>query len=61
MGADALDPRNGKPLTCASCHTVHSSDYTFLLADNPERALCVDCHSPSGDRPKPGGMHGTMR
>jgi predicted CXXCH cytochrome family protein len=41
------DPlREGKELTCASCHSPHASDYLNLLALNVESQfeLCMKCH-----------------
>jgi predicted CXXCH cytochrome family protein len=41
------DPRTGGPLTCTGCHVPHSSDQDHLLAYEPSRELCIQCHDPS--------------
>ncbi|HUK62682.1 MAG TPA: cytochrome c3 family protein, partial [Dongiaceae bacterium] len=41
------DPRTDGPLTCVGCHLPHSSDQKALLAYEPTRELCVQCHDPS--------------
>jgi predicted CXXCH cytochrome family protein len=53
IGAGVIDPRNGKPMTCLSCHNAHVSTQKMLLIDNPQRALCVQCHSSDGPSLKP--------
>jgi predicted CXXCH cytochrome family protein len=49
MGEGTTDPRTGKTLNCVSCHTVHSSDQLMLLAKEPRRELCLECHSSRGE------------
>ncbi|MBI4849735.1 MAG: cytochrome c3 family protein [Nitrospirae bacterium] len=44
IGATVIDPRNGKPVTCTSCHSMHSAMAEFLLTADRNRALCVQCH-----------------
>ena len=39
-----LDPRNGKMLTCQSCHTVHGGKHEFLTTADWQRDLCIQCH-----------------
>ena len=42
-----MDPRNGQPMTCLSCHNPHGTQYVAMLVASPSRALCVQCHSDS--------------
>jgi len=44
MGAATLDPRNGAPMDCASCHQIHLAKYDPLLPKDGARELCVECH-----------------
>jgi len=44
VGADFKDPRNGQPLTCNSCHSMHSAIADFMLTHDRKRALCIQCH-----------------
>jgi predicted CXXCH cytochrome family protein len=44
VGGDKLDPRTGEVLSCASCHSPHSSDFSRLLTHDQGRELCVQCH-----------------
>ncbi len=44
------DPRTGTPITCVSCHLPHSSDQDALLAFDPNRELCVQCHDQAMSR-----------
>ncbi|SNR70396.1 cytochrome c3 family protein [Desulfurobacterium atlanticum] len=46
QGEKHLDPRNGQPVTCISCHFTMGTDYKYLLKKNGESALCYQCHSP---------------
>jgi predicted CXXCH cytochrome family protein len=48
-----IDPRTNQPITCISCHLPHSSDEDHLLAYEPSRELCVQCHDPSMIGPAP--------
>jgi predicted CXXCH cytochrome family protein len=41
------DPRTDEPMTCVSCHLPHSSDEKALMAYEPTRELCIQCHDPS--------------
>jgi predicted CXXCH cytochrome family protein len=45
VGSEYKDPRNGRPLTCASCHEPHSSDHEYMLTFDFRRNLCVQCHA----------------
>lgn len=44
IGSDVIDPRNGQPLTCNSCHSMHSSKIDYMLTHDRKRALCIQCH-----------------
>lgn len=44
VGEKYKDPRNGKPLTCSSCHSMHEAKYKYLLTHEGDRELCVQCH-----------------
>ncbi|UCG51939.1 MAG: cytochrome c3 family protein [Candidatus Latescibacterota bacterium] len=43
-GSKYTDPRNGRPLTCTTCHVPHSSEHEFILEFDRKRDLCVQCH-----------------
>lgn len=44
IGEDVKDPRNGQPLTCLSCHSMHSAREKYMLTFDRARALCIQCH-----------------
>lgn len=44
VGIDIKDPRNDRPLTCNSCHSMHSASADFMLTHDRKRALCIQCH-----------------
>jgi predicted CXXCH cytochrome family protein len=44
MGKDAFDPRNGQPITCITCHSMHASKAKFMLIYDRKRQLCIQCH-----------------
>ncbi len=44
LGIDVIDPRDGGPLTCLSCHSMHAARTGFLLTHDSNRALCIQCH-----------------
>jgi predicted CXXCH cytochrome family protein len=44
MGKDTIDPRNGKPITCITCHSMHSAKAEFMLIYDRKRQLCIQCH-----------------
>jgi predicted CXXCH cytochrome family protein len=44
LGKDAIDPRNGQPITCITCHSMHSSKAEFMLLFDRKRQLCIQCH-----------------
>ena len=44
LGTDVKDPRDGKALTCNSCHSMHSANADYMLTHDRKRALCIQCH-----------------
>lgn len=44
LGKDVIDPRNRQPITCVSCHSMHSAKAEFMLSHDRKRALCIQCH-----------------
>lgn len=44
LGETVIDPRNGRAVTCISCHSMHSSEDEFMLTHDRKRALCIQCH-----------------
>jgi predicted CXXCH cytochrome family protein len=44
LGNDVMDIRNGRPVTCNSCHSMHSANADFMLTHDRKRALCIQCH-----------------
>jgi len=44
LGKDVIDPRDGGPLTCLSCHSMHAARDEFLLTYDRNRTLCIQCH-----------------
>jgi predicted CXXCH cytochrome family protein len=44
MGADRLDPRNGRPLDCLSCHGIHEAPAEKFLHASGKGELCIGCH-----------------
>jgi predicted CXXCH cytochrome family protein len=44
IGENVKDPRNGKPITCITCHSMHSSKAEFMLYFDRKRQLCIQCH-----------------
>ncbi|MBE0425677.1 MAG: hypothetical protein IBX72_03415 [Nitrospirae bacterium] len=44
LGPDVRDPRNGKPVTCKTCHSMHSARAGFMLYFDRKRQLCIQCH-----------------
>lgn len=44
LGQDVKDPRNGQPVTCVTCHSMHSSKAEFMLYFDRKRQLCIQCH-----------------
>jgi predicted CXXCH cytochrome family protein len=51
IGETTLDPRNGQPMDCGSCHGVHEAPYAKYLHASDERDLCIGCHKGVGRRP----------
>jgi len=44
VGEKIIDPRNGQPVTCVSCHNPHGTDFEFNLRLESSKDLCVQCH-----------------
>jgi predicted CXXCH cytochrome family protein len=44
LGAGVIDPRNGQPITCISCHSMHTAKAEFMLSFDRKRQLCIQCH-----------------
>lgn len=45
IGDKALDPRNGVPMNCITCHDANAGTmYKHFLFGSAERGLCVQCH-----------------
>ncbi len=44
VGDAAIDPRDGKPMTCLTCHSMHSSRFDYMLMFEGDKALCLQCH-----------------
>lgn len=45
MGPETIDPRDGKPLTCISCHKLHGADFEPYMPLDPNSDLCIQCHT----------------
>lgn len=44
LGRDVKDPRSGQPVSCITCHSMHSSKAEFMLYFDRKRQLCIQCH-----------------
>lgn len=44
LGEKVIDPRDGKPMTCLTCHSMHSAKIEFMLTHDRKRQLCIQCH-----------------
>jgi predicted CXXCH cytochrome family protein len=44
LGPNVKDPRNGQPITCITCHSMHSARAEFMLSFDRKRQLCIQCH-----------------
>jgi predicted CXXCH cytochrome family protein len=44
IGKDIIDHRTGQPMTCLSCHSMHSAGFDFMLTHEGDKALCIQCH-----------------
>ena len=45
-GDAAHDPRNGRPMTCNSCHDpCNGTLFKFNLRGSSDKGLCVQCHA----------------
>ncbi len=45
VGGKVLDPRNGQPLTCVTCHDPKGTDFPYQLKRDGEKDLCEPCHN----------------
>lgn len=48
LGAEVLDPRNGQPMDCVSCHGIHEAAHDKYLHGDGRRDLCIGCHKSKG-------------
>ena len=48
LGADRLDPRTGKGITCVTCHDPHGTEFAYQLRGEQSRGLCLECHTGDG-------------
>lgn len=44
VGEGVIDPRNGRKVTCISCHSMHAAKADFMLSFDRKRQLCIQCH-----------------
>jgi len=44
VGKEVLDPRNGQPITCVTCHDTMGTNFKYNLRLSGEAALCIECH-----------------
>lgn len=44
LGPDVKDPRNDQPITCKTCHSMHSARADFMLYFDRKKQLCIQCH-----------------
>ncbi len=44
VGNKVLDPRNGQPVTCITCHEPMGTNFKYELKLSGEAALCLECH-----------------
>jgi predicted CXXCH cytochrome family protein len=44
LGDGIIDPRNGQPVTCITCHSMHAAKSEFMLTHDKDRAICIQCH-----------------
>ncbi|MEW6163129.1 MAG: cytochrome c3 family protein [Nitrospirota bacterium] len=44
IGNEVIDPRNGQPITCITCHSMHTAKAEFMLYFDRKRTLCIQCH-----------------
>jgi predicted CXXCH cytochrome family protein len=45
VGADAIDPRSKRDITCITCHDLMGSQYEFALRFDRKKELCIQCHA----------------
>ena len=53
QGEGTLDPRNGMPMDCTSCHGIHRAPYPKYMHASDERDLCIGCHKEMARRGQP--------
>ncbi len=44
VGDEVMDPRNGQPITCVTCHDTMGTNFKYNLRMSGEAALCIECH-----------------
>ncbi len=44
LGPDVIDKRNGQPVTCVTCHSMHAAKAKYMLTHDGKRTLCIQCH-----------------
>ena len=44
VGEKVLDPRNGQPITCITCHDPMGTNFKYNLRLSGEATLCLECH-----------------
>ncbi|HEY3414359.1 MAG TPA: cytochrome c3 family protein [Armatimonadota bacterium] len=44
-GTIVLNPINGDPMTCSSCHDIHGSKFEAMTIADKSRDLCILCHT----------------
>ncbi|HFQ80015.1 MAG TPA: hypothetical protein ENK33_01425 [Desulfobacterales bacterium] len=45
VGKGVIDHRNGRPITCITCHDPKGTNYRYNLVMDGKEALCVQCHN----------------
>lgn len=48
QGEDVLDPRNGQPVSCLSCHAAHNAPFDYYMRAEAGGELCIGCHKSVG-------------
>ena len=44
VGDKIIDPRNGQPVTCVTCHDPMGTNFKYNLRLSGEATLCLECH-----------------
>ncbi|WP_456430996.1 cytochrome c3 family protein [Thermosulfuriphilus sp.] len=44
VGEKVIDPRNGQPVTCVTCHDPMGTNFKYNLRLSGEATLCLECH-----------------